>query len=66
MISSVLQSAGITPVGTISSPTVAHIVCEGYFAAQIQLGYKMANIKSMTFSADGTGHHGINLNSQHV
>ena len=66
VISSVLQSAGITPVGTISPPTVAHIVCEGYFAAKIQLDYEMANTKSMTFSADGTGHHGINFNSRHV
>jgi hypothetical protein len=59
----VLQSAGITPVGTVSPSTAACIVHEGYFAAQIQLGYEMANTKSMAFSADGTGHCGINFNS---
>ena len=63
VISSVLQSAGITPVGTISSPTVARIVHEGYFVAQIQLGYEMESTKNMNFSADGTGHCGINFNS---
>ena len=63
VISSVLQSAGINPVGSISRTTVARVVHEGYFAAQIQLGYEMANAKSMTFSADGTGHRGINFNS---
>ena len=63
VISSVLQSAGIIPVGALSDTTVAHVVCEGYFAAQIQLGYEMENTKSMTFSADGTGHCGINFNS---
>ena len=66
VISSVLQSAGINPVGSISRTTVARVVREGYFAAQIQLGYEMANTKSMTFSADGTGHRGINFNSRHV
>ena len=63
VISSVLQSAGIIPVGALSDTTVAHFVCEGCFAAQIQLGYEIENTKSMTFSADGTGHHGINFNS---
>ena len=66
VISSVLQSAGITPVGTISPPTVAYIVHEGYFVAQIQLGCKIESTKNMTFGADGTGHHGINFNSRHV
>jgi hypothetical protein len=62
----VLQSAGINPVSSISPSTVARVVREGYFAAQIQLGYEMANTKIMTFSADGTGHRGINFNSRHV
>ena len=48
VISSVLQSAGLNPVGSISRTTVARVVREGYFAAQIQLGYEMANTKSMT------------------
>jgi hypothetical protein len=66
LLKTVLQSAGINPVNSISRTTVARVVHEGYFAAQIQLGYEMANTKSMTFSADGTGHHGINFNSRHV
>ena len=40
VISSVLQSAGITPVGAISHTTVTHVVHEGYFAVQIQLSYE--------------------------
>ena len=39
VISTILQSAGITTVGTISHTSVSRILCEGYFAAQIQLGY---------------------------
>ena len=63
VISSVLQSAGIIPVGALSDTTVVHVVHEGYFAVQIQLGNEIENTKSMTFSADGTGYCGINFNS---
>jgi len=53
-------------VGSISHRSVARIIREGYFAAQIQLGHEMKMVESMTFSADGTGHRSINYNSQHV
>jgi len=66
VISAVLKSAGITAVGSISKTSISQILCEGYFAAQIQLGYEMKNAESMTFSADGTSHHSINYNSHHV
>ncbi len=66
VIFTILQSAGITTVGTISRTSVSRILREGYFAAQIQLGYEMKNAKSMTFSADGTSHRSINYNSRHV
>ena len=66
VISAVLKPAGITAVGSISSPSISQILCEGYFAAQIQLGHEMKNAESMTFSADGTSHHSINYNSRHV
>ena len=66
VISAVLKSAGITAVGTISCTSVARILREGYFAAQIQLGYEMSGAEAMTFSADGTGHRSINYNSRHV
>jgi hypothetical protein len=66
VISAVLKSAGITTVGTISRPSISRILREGYFAAQIQLGYEMENTRSMTFSADGTSHRSINYNSRHV
>ena len=66
VISAVLKSAGITTVGTISRPTISRILREGYFAAQIQLGYEMENTRSMTFSADGTSHRSVNYNSRHV
>lgn len=66
VISTILASAGIKTVGGISRPSVARILREGYFAAQIQLGHEMKNAESMTFSADGTGHRSINYNSRHV
>ncbi|KAF8813366.1 hypothetical protein BYT27DRAFT_7250897, partial [Phlegmacium glaucopus] len=66
VIFAVLHSAGIETVGTISCPSIARILREGYFAAKIQLGYEMKNTKSMTFSADGTSHRSINYTSQHV
>jgi hypothetical protein len=66
VISAVLKSAGITGVGNISRTSVSRILREGYFAAQIQLGYEMKNAESMTFSADGTSHRSINYNSRHV
>ncbi|KAF8817101.1 hypothetical protein BYT27DRAFT_7247656 [Phlegmacium glaucopus] len=66
VIFAVLHSAGIETVGTISRPSIARILREGYFAAKIQLGYEMKNTKSMTFSADSTSHRSINYTSQHV
>jgi len=66
IISAVLNTAGITMIGSISRPSVARIIREGYFAAQIQLGHEMKMAESMTFSADGTGHRSINYNSRHA
>jgi len=66
IITAVLKSAGITVVGSISHTSVARIIREGYFAAQIQLGHEMKMAETMTFSADGTGHRSINYNSQHA
>src|SRR6266498_987399 len=66
VISTILQSAGITTVGTISHTSVSRILWEGYLAAEIQLGYEMKNTEGMTFSADGTSHCSINYNSHHV
>ena len=66
VISTVLKSAGIKAIGTISRPSVSRILREGYFAAQVQLGWEMKNAESMTFSADGTSHRSINYNSRHV
>ena len=56
VISTVLQSAGIDPVGKISRTSIARIVREGFIAAQIQLGHEMQTAQAFTFSADGTGH----------
>src|SRR6266496_562435 len=56
VITAVLNTAGIIVVGNISHPSVARIIREGYFAAQIQLGHEMQMAETMTFSADGTGH----------
>ncbi|KAF9038741.1 hypothetical protein BJ165DRAFT_1531811 [Panaeolus papilionaceus] len=63
VITAVLKSAGIQPVGSISRTSVARIVQEGFIAAQIQLGHEMRMAKGVTFSTDGTGHHSINYNS---
>jgi hypothetical protein len=66
IINAVLKTAGITTVENISRATVARIKKEGNFAAKIQLGHEMKMAESMTFSADGTGHRGINYNSRHA
>jgi len=66
IIDAVLNTAGITMVGSISRTSVARIIREGYFAAQIQLGHEMKMAESMTVSADGTGHRSINYNSRHT
>jgi hypothetical protein len=66
IISAVLNTVGITMVGSISRRSVARIIREGYFAAQIQLGHEMKMAESMTVSADGTGHRSINYNSRHA
>ena len=52
VIHAVLQSAGITTIGTISRTTVSRIIAEGYIAVQIQLGYKLDNAPSMYFICD--------------
>ena len=41
IIKAVLETAGITAVGKISSQTVARIIREGYYAACLQLGYEI-------------------------
>jgi len=66
IINAVLNTAGITMAGSISRTSVARIIREGYFAAQIQLGHEMKMAESMTVSADGTGHRSINYNSRHT
>jgi hypothetical protein len=66
VIHAILKTAGIFVVGQVSRWTVSRIVIEGYYAAQMQLGYEMQNMKGMTFSADGTTHRSINYTSQHV
>ena len=53
-------------MGNVNCTSTSCILYEGFFAAQIQLGHEMKNAKSMTFSADGTGHCSINYNSHHV
>ena len=66
VIYATLKSAGIVAKGNISRRTVSRVVLEGYYAAQVQLGYEMGDTLGMTFSADGTMHHSINYNTRHV
>ena len=41
IIKAVLETAGVTAVGNISTRTIARIIREGYFAACVQLGFEM-------------------------
>ena len=66
VIYATLKSAGIVAKGNISRRTVSRVVLEGYYAAQVQLGYEMGDTLGMTFSADGTMHRSINYNTRHV
>ncbi len=66
IITAVLNTAGITVVGSISRTSVTRILREGLLAAQIQLGHEMKMAETMTISADGTGHRSINYNSRHA
>lgn len=50
IISAVLGSAGVIAIGKISRSTVSRIITEGYFAAQIQLGYELLNAESRCFN----------------
>ena len=56
VIHAVFKAAGISVKGDVSRRTVSRIILEGYYAAQMQLGYEMEKAKSMTFSGDGTIH----------
>src|SRR6266498_3852703 len=66
VITAVLNTAGIIVVENISCPSVAWIIREGYFAAQIQLEHEMQMAETMMFSADGTGYRSINYNLRHA
>jgi hypothetical protein len=66
VITEALKSAEFETIGKISHPSVTHVIQEGFYAAQIQLGYEMQDTKSMIFSADGTSHCSINYNLHHV
>ena len=46
IIKAVLETAGITAVGNISSRTVGRIIREGYYAACVQLGYEIKQADS--------------------
>ena len=47
VIHAIFRTAGISVVGSVSRRTVSRIVVEGYYAAQIQLGYEMQNTNGM-------------------
>jgi hypothetical protein len=46
VIHEVFKTAGISVRGNISRRTVSRVVLEGYYAAQMQLGYEMQQAKS--------------------
>ena len=43
VIHAIFKTAGISVVGNVSRRTVSRIIREGYYAAQVQLGYEMQN-----------------------
>ena len=47
VIHAVLGAAGITVKGKISRHTVSRVILEGYYAAQVQLGYEMQMTKGI-------------------
>jgi len=47
IIHAVLRVAGITVKGDVSRRTISRVIQEGYYAAQVQLGYEMEKAKSM-------------------
>ena len=47
IIHAIFNSAGISVKGNISRRTVSRVILEGYYAAQVQLGYEMKNAESM-------------------
>ena len=47
MIHAVLRTAGVTVIGTVSRQSVSRFISEGFYAAQVQLGYEMNNARSM-------------------
>src|SRR6266487_2050436 len=50
VIHAVFKTAGISVQGKVSRHTVSRVVLEGYFAANMQLGYEMAEAKSECLS----------------
>jgi hypothetical protein len=66
MIHAVLRVAGVSMIGKINRRSVSRFIREGFYAAQVQLGYEMDKAASMTFSADGTMHRSINYNARHA
>jgi hypothetical protein len=47
VIHAIFRTAGISVIGDVSRRTVSRIVSEGYYAAQVQLGYEMQNTEGM-------------------
>jgi hypothetical protein len=46
VITAVFKTAGISVKGDVSRRTISRVIMEGYFAAQIQLGYEMKHAES--------------------
>ncbi|KJA18866.1 hypothetical protein HYPSUDRAFT_69639 [Hypholoma sublateritium FD-334 SS-4] len=66
VIQTILESAGIKTIGTMSPTSVGRFIREGHFSSQVQLGHELRNAETVTLSGDGTSHKAINYNSRHV
>jgi hypothetical protein len=49
VIHAVFKTAGISVIGNVSRTSVSRFIMEGFYAAQMQLGYEMKDAKSMHF-----------------
>lgn len=66
VIQMVCQAAGVTVPKAMSARTVKRIALEGGIAAEIQIGFEIAQTEGMTVSMDGTTHKNINYESRHL
>ena len=66
VIEAVCKAAGVSVDVTMSSHTVSRAILEGGIAAEIQLGFEIANATDLTIGMDGTTHRHVNLEAKYI